>query len=232
MFFKTSFQFLDALCSALLLFVRNHISLACNGQGVIPLACNGQGVIPLACNGQGVLPLACNRKIKLTVAPAIILQPLRNAFHWLAHRWRSARRFVVWGTPDNGQGAIENRAANYLSPSIWLVIIRPNPIDVVMTLEGLSQTKDCAISISDRVTNCHNKWQNISSTCIRSCIDTLWEEYSENSEKRNLYSTNKELRGSKTMRISARFASLEIWRLQLQRLQPSASAPDNVSNFL
>ena len=119
-FFKTSFQFLDALCSALLLFVRNHISLACNGQGVIPLACNGQGV----------LPLACNRKIKLTVAPAIILQPLRSAFHWLAHRWGSARRVVVWGTPDNGQGAIENRAANYLSPSIWLVIIRPNPIDV------------------------------------------------------------------------------------------------------
>ena len=56
------------------------------GKEDISLACNGQGVIPLACNGQGVLPLACNRKIKLTVAPAIILQPLRNAFHWLAHR--------------------------------------------------------------------------------------------------------------------------------------------------
>ena len=33
------------------------------------------------------------------------------------------------------------------------------------------------------------------------------------------------------MKISARFASLEIWRLQLQRLQPSASAPDSDYEF-
>ena len=57
-----------------------------------------------------------------------------------------------------------------------MVIIRPDPIDVAMTLEGLSQKKDCAMSISDRAMNCLNEWQNISSTCIRSCIDTIPSE--------------------------------------------------------
>jgi len=32
------------------------------------------------------------------------------------------------------------------------------------------------MSISDRVINCLNEWQNISSTCIRSSIDTIPSE--------------------------------------------------------
>ena len=183
--------------------------------------------ISLACNGQGVMPLACNLEIKLTVAPAIILQPLRNAFHWLAHRWRSSRRVVAWGTPDNGQGAIENRAANCLFPFNLTGDHQAGPNRCCYDARRAEPKKDCAISISYRVINWHNEWQNISSTCIRSCIDTIPSEKKilRTLKKGNLYSTNKELRCSKKLKISARFASLEIWRLQLQRLQPSVSAP-------
>ena len=65
----------------------------------------------MACNGQGVLSLACNCEIKLTVAPAIFLQPLRNAFHWLAPRSKNARRVVARGTLGSKGGAIDTRAA-------------------------------------------------------------------------------------------------------------------------
>ena len=64
-----------------------------------------------------------------------------------------------------------------------------------MTLEGLSQKKGCTISITDRFINRNNEWQNISSTCIRSCIDNIPSEKKilRTLKKRTLYSTNKEI---------------------------------------